>query len=368
VNNSVITRIQKAKHDGANVYIDEENILPKTDYYRVEMTELAITKDNCYNIQGNFEPKNEVLDQVAEANGIIFTYGEVIQRQIIDGLYTDKDGKPLPRTVYIGRADGKRVITDGAEVNSGIMEYELDPAIRAIDDCTGATIYSPETCGKFKTAKGQTMAKAFMTYSKYGRQLANTRARNRVIRKLVGMPIAFKDADLNKVFLFARIVPNLQAIASTPQGAILAASKALNLDISSVFGAKKSDLISSLQTPAPQIGIQETIPPEEITGNTASTTANLAAEAAAPEEPDFPDEPTGPGSPQQEKTKFDRLTEGLQEFIEGFQAELDITSHNGRNPYKLAEAELADPTATEETRSSMIERLRNYLKAKGIDV
>jgi hypothetical protein len=367
VSSNVLTRIQQARNKGANVYIDEENVIPKTDYYRVEMTELVIPKDDCYNIQGSYEPKSEILDKVAEANGIIFTYGEVIQKQIIDGLYTDKDGKPLPRTVYIGRAEGKRVITDGAEVNSGIMEYELDPAIRALDDCNGATVYSPETSGKFKTARGQTMAKAFMTYSKYGRQLANTRTRNRVIRKLVGMPIGFKEDDLNKGFVFARIVPNLQAIASTPQGAILAASKALNLDISALFGAKKSELISGLQTPAPQIGSPETIPSEESTGNTASTTADLAAEAAATEEPDFPDEPTGPGTPAEE-TEFQRLTKSLHEFLEGYKIELDITTKSGRNPYKLAEEELANPSATEETRSAMIERLRAYLKAKGINV
>lgn len=366
MNNNVITRIQKAKNEGANVYIDEENILPKTDYYRVEMTELAITKDDCYNIQGSFEPKSEVLDRVAEANGIIFTYGEVIQRQIIDGLYTDKDGKPLPRTVYIGRAEGKRVITDGAEVNSGIMEYELDPAIRALDDCTGATVYSPETCAKFKTARGQIMAKAFMTYSKFGRQLANTRARNRVIRKLVGMPIGFKEADLNKVFFFARIVPNLQAIASTPQGAILAASKALNLDISALFGAKKSELIGSLQTPAPQLGSSETIPPEENPETTASTTADLAAEAAATEEPDFPDEPTGPGT--EEETKFVQLSHTLDQIMTSYKTELDVVTKTGRNPYKLAEEEFKNSAATEETRQAMIDRLIAYLKAKGINV
>jgi hypothetical protein len=366
---NVIARIQKAKTEGANVYIDEENILPKTDYYRVEMTELAITKDDCYNIQGSYEPKSEVLDRVAEANGIIFTYGEVIQRQIIDGLYTDKDGKPLPRTVYIGRAEGKRVITDGAEVNSGIMEYELDPAIRALDDCNGATVYSPETCVKFKTARGQTMGKAFMTYSKFGRQLANTRARNRVIRKLVGMPIGFKEADLNKIFFFARIVPNLQAIASTPQGAILAASKALSLDISALFGsAKKSELISGLQTPAPQLESPGSVPPEENTGSAASTSENLAAEAAAAEEPDFPDEPTGPGTTGQEETKFMQLSHSLDQIMASYKTELDVVTKTGRNPYKLAEEELKNSAATEETRQAMIDRLTAYLKAKGVNI
>jgi hypothetical protein len=201
-----------------------------------------------------------------------------------------------------------------------------------------------------------------MTYSKFGRQLANTRARNRVIRKLVGLPISFKEADLNKVFFFARIVPNLQAIASTPQGAILAASKALNLDVSALFGAKKSELISGLQTPAPQLGSPETLPPEESPGNADSTAADLAAEAAADNEPDFPEDE---GDTRQEETEFDRLTGTLEEYM-SFKEYLDVTTKSGTNPYKLAQDELARKTATEESRSKMINRLRDYLIAKKV--
>jgi hypothetical protein len=362
---TALARIQKARNEGLNVYIDDENIIPKTDYYRMETTSIPITKDDCYNIQGSYEPKSEVLDKISEANGIIFTYGEVVQKQIMDGLYTDKDGNPITRSVYIGRAEGKRVITDGAEVNSGIMEYELDPAIRAIEDCNGATVYTPDTCTKFKTQRGQTMGKAFLTYSKFGRQLANTRARNRVIRKLVGLPISFKETDLNKGFMFARIVPNLQAIASTPQGAILAASKALNMDISALFGAKKSELISTLQTPMAQVESSTSFPPAENTDeNNGNTAADLAAQAVA-EEPDFPDEPTGPG---QQKTEFETLTDSLREFLEGYKTELDVVTKNGRNPYKMAEEELNNQNATEETRGGMITRLRAFLTQKGVNV
>jgi hypothetical protein len=355
---TILTRIQKARNDGANVYIDDENVLPKTDYYRVEMTELAITENDCYNIQGSYEPKSEVLDKIAEANGIIFTFGEVVQRQIMDGLYIGKDGKPLPRTVYIGRTDGKRVVTDGAEVNSGIMEYELDPAIRAIDDCVGATVYSPETCFVFQTAQKKSMAKAFMTFSKFGRQLANTRARNRVIRKLVGLPIGFKAADLKKPFVFARIVPNLQAIASTPAGAILAASKALNMDISALFGAKKSELISGLQIPAPQLESPENAaPPEGNPENPGSTAADLAAKAAdnSGETMPFGDEDDG--------GKFEKLTAALEEYAIGYKQHLDVTTSNGNNPYRMAMAELENKNATVESRRSMVEKVKNWLVA-----
>jgi hypothetical protein len=45
-----------------------------------------------------------------------------------------------------------------------------------------------------------------------------------------------------------------------------------------------------------------------------------------------------------------------------------VTSKNGVNPYKAAEAELARPDATVESRRDMIEKLRNYLAAKGAKV
>jgi hypothetical protein len=352
---TALVRIKKARADGLNVYIDEENILPKTDYYRVETTNLAIKKDDCYNIQGVYEPKSEVLDNIAEANGIIFTYGEVIQKQIIDGLYTDKDGKPIPRTVYIGRAECKRVITDGAEVNSGIMEYELDPAIRALDDCAGATVYNPDTCARYKTQKGQTMAKAFLTYSKFGRQLANTRARNRAIRKLVGLPISYKETDLNNGFMFARIVPNLAAIAATPHGAILAASKALNMDISALFGAKKSELISTLQTPvASSENPVEFAVTEEADGEAGNNTTGTM--------PDFDDDPAQEAA-KEAPDEFKAVSDELLKLIQDNAGRLNIPSKSGIVPFVFAKTELEDTNGTLESRRAVLGKIQAFLKA-----
>jgi hypothetical protein len=54
--------------------------------------------------------------------------------------------------------------------------------------------------------------------------------------------------------------------------------------------------------------------------------------------------------------------------IEGFKTELDVTSANGKNPYRLAQEELADMAATEDSRRAMIEKLRTYLTKKGVSV
>jgi len=47
---------------------------------------------------------------------------------------------------------------------------------------------------------------------------------------------------------------------------------------------------------------------------------------------------------------------------------LDVVSRGGRNPYVMAQEELANPNATIETRESMIKRLYDWLKAKGCNV
>jgi hypothetical protein len=143
----------------------------------------------------------------------------------------------------------------------------------------------------------------------------------------------------------------------------MATAQALGVDMSTLFGGRKLPSPESMlvQTEEPTTSAAPAeAPPED-------NTAALAAEAAASDEPPFPDEPTGSGSPPQE-TEFERLGHSLREFLEGYKTELDVTTENGRNPYKMAEEELNNSTATEETRKSMINRLRAFLKAKGINV
>jgi hypothetical protein len=175
------------------------------------------------------------------------------------------------------------------------------------------------------------------------------------------MPEAFAEKDIQKPLYFGRMIQNTDYILKTPEGRAMATAQALGMDMAALFGGRKlpSPEQGRLETPPdnnPSAGEQppDDPPPE-------NNTAGLAAAAA--EDPDFPD-PTGTA---QEETRFQRLTNSLQEFLDGYKAELDVTTKSGRNPYKMAQEELANPVATEETRSSMIARLRDYLKAKGIE-
>jgi hypothetical protein len=49
-----------------------------------------------------------------------------------------------------------------------------------------------------------------------------------------------------------------------------------------------------------------------------------------------------------------------------FKEYLDTTTKSGTNPYKMAQDELSSKTATEESRSKMITRIRDFLIAKKV--
>jgi hypothetical protein len=132
----------------------------------------------------------------------------------------------------------------------------------------------------------------------------------------------------------------------------MATAQALGVDMSTLFGGRK---MLDNASDEPQ-GKTDNEPPDDVPP--ADNTANPAADAAAADnEPDFPEDP------EEKKTEFDLLTGTLQEYM-SFKEYLDVTSNNGLNPYKRAQAELSSATATVESRSKMIQRLRDYLIAK----
>jgi hypothetical protein len=146
----------------------------------------------------------------------------------------------------------------------------------------------------------------------------------------------------------------------------MATAQALGVDMATLFGGRKlpSPTETLPERPPTDYPPADEQPPDVPPAN--NNTADLAAEAAG-EEPDFPEEPAGPGTPPEE-TEFERLSHSLDRIMISYKAELDVVSKNGRYPYKMAEEELANPSATEETRRSMIGRLRAYIEAKRINV
>jgi cobalamin biosynthesis protein CobT len=158
------------------------------------------------------------------------------------------------------------------------------------------------------------------------------------------------------------MIQNTDYILKTPEGRAMATAKALGVDMSALFGSKKPALAATAAATETVVA-GNTTSGEDTEGNPQGENAAQLAADAANDEPDFPDDP--PNESQGEETEFERLTATLEEYMT-FKEYLDITTKSGTNPYKLAEAELNSKTATEDSRSKMIDRIRNFLIQKKV--
>ena len=333
--------VKAAQNKGALVFANIENMEAKVDLYRTEVTEIAFKESDFHNISGKFMPSKAATDRIGEACGVQFI-------QATCKVFAETRDDPLcgRHTSFRGEAQGKVRMPDGSWRFSTVDEYEFDPVLRAMLD---------KNVTELNETTKKNIARTILEYTKVARQRAATGARLRVIRQLTGMPSAFEKAEAAKPFVFTRVVQNTDYILNTKEGRLLATAQALGYDSASLFGAKKT--LGEAAVPAAESSSEEYIPENETDG------ANLAGEAAAEEEPDFPAE-TG-SETRQEETEFDRLTNILEEYMT-FKEHLDVTTKSGTNPYKLAQDELASTTATEESRSKMIQRIRDFLIAKKV--
>jgi len=349
-NSTALAVVKAAMDKGALVFANIENMEAKVDLYRTEVTEITFTEKEFHEINKKYMPNKAATDRIGEACGVQFIQSacRVTAEQRDDELC----GK---RTVYRAEAQGKIRMPDGSWRTSTVDEYEFDPVLRAMLD---------KNITELNEKTKPNIARNILEYTKVARQRAATGARLRVIRQLTGMPAAFEKAEASKPFVFTRIVQNTDYILRTPEGRAMATAQALGFDMSSLFGSKKPPL-----PPADSAGaIAEGEEPNDTSEGTPvepenrSNAADLAAEAGF-DEPDFPDEPTGPGAEQEDLFKEKTLV--IEQYMTSYKEALDVTSKNGKNPYVMAQEELANSNATIESRNSMIERLRTWLHAKG---
>jgi len=352
-NETALQVINKAAQNGAMICFDRNNGFPQVELYRTEITEIIINKkDDCFFISKKYMPKKETVDRIGEAAGVLFVMGET-KTQTLDDPVCGK------RTVYIGIAQGKVRMPDGTWRTSSVCEYEFDPTLRAMSDFD-ITELTPETKQKRKNYDGKpygnNLALTIMEYQKMARQRANTGARLRVIRELTSFPIALTEEQISKPVVFGRIVQNTSYILQTPQGQAMATAQALGVDVSSLFGGKNIADNTTITT-------GDGMPPEH-------TPTKMAEETPPSREPDFPEEPTN--SQDDDKQKILKAIEekgiNIDQLMVSYKDALDVTSNNGKNPYKMAQDELNNPDATIESRNSMIKRLNDWLKNKGIKV
>jgi len=354
---TALAKIEAAEKSGALVFVDREWITEKTPLYKPEITEMKIDKANeCFNISGKFMPKREVVDRISEANGIDFIFGEVKTMTIED----DMCGK---RIVYTAIAQGRKRMSDGSWRTSSKCDYDFDPVLRGMLDYD-VTELNPQTKQKRKTSQrgeayGPTLAKYILELQKVAAQRANTGARLRVARELVGMPVAFTEKEIDKPLYFGRIVQNTEYILKTPEGRAMATATALGVDVSTLFGGNKSALPSAAVSEEPYTPAGTTEPENEGGG------ANLAGQAAADDEPEFPvdDAETQGGD---ERSEFEQISLELEQYLTSYKEYLNVETKNNVNPYELGMKELNNSNATIESRSKMKGRVRDFLISKNV--
>lgn len=353
-----LTVLQGAVKNGALAFVTQEDCMAVTPLYKPEITiiNLKLPADrndqnaDVYNISGKYMPKREIVDRIGEATGLVFIH---------DGCKTwtetyedDIAGK---RTVYISEQQAKKRMSDGSWRTSSVQAYEFDPVMRAMLDynVTELNAQTKQTKNRF----GKSLAQTILEYTKVARQRAETGARLRVIRELTNMPTAFSAEDAKKPLVFGRFAQNTDYILQTREGRAMASAQALGVDVASLFGGSKK--IDDAEN--------EIIPAVEAQATTAlpeATTENV-------EETHFEEIPVNSEvKNNSDSDEFETLTETLEQWIVTYKDTLNVTLKSGANPYNLAVEELDanNFNASVESRKAMIQRIKDFLKVKGVEL
>jgi hypothetical protein len=353
---TALQKIEKARNSGALIFVDQGGMEENTPLYKLDVTEMAISKDeDCWNISGKFMPKREIVDRIGDACGITFILGDTKALPFEDGI-----GK---RVIYTAFSQGQKLMPDGTYRKSSVCTYDFDYVLRAMLDYD-VTELNETTKQKRRTTRegkpyGSMLARYILELQKVASQRANTGARLRVIRELAGMPESFAEKDIQKPLYFGRMIQNTDYILKTPEGRAMATAKALGVDMSALFGSRKPMLDGA--APAEAVVVGNTTNWEDTGGDPQTeNTTDMAGETAADDVPDFPDNSQPEGQGRKEETELEHLTVVLEQYMT-YKEYLDVTTKSGTNPYKLAEAELNSKTATEDSRRTMIDRIRKFL-------
>ncbi len=369
--NKALSVLNDAANKGAIAFVSKEDCMAVTPLYKPEITviqlKLPANRDDqnadVYNISGKYMPKREIVDRIGEATGLIFIHDGC--RTWTESYDDDIAGK---RTVYISEQQAKKRMSDGSWRTSSVQAYEFDPVMRAMLDYN-VTELTPET-KQTKNRWGKTLAQTILEYTKVARQRAETGARLRVIRELTNMPTAFSAEDAKKPLVFGRFAQNTDYILQTPEGRAMASAQALGVDVASLFGGKKLPSNENMAQVISGNDNAESLPPA------AEGTENVVHNDEPIPEYEVHDsvETENIGTIAREAAEsgedLDSLTLVLEQWAETYKAILNVTIKNGINPYKLVQDELDanNFNASVDSRKSMIKRIKDFLKQKGVAI
>lgn len=314
-----------------------------TELYKMEMTILEFELSDFYEDKRTkkYVPGKSAIDKIAEAAGVSFIGDNctVVAEDRKDQILGE-------RTVFVGRAQGKIRTTDGSMRESSVCEYEFDPVGRVYedfklwDDTAKKKVTKDPWDEKYRTEVNQQI----LENMKVGRQRANTGARLRVIRELIGMPNGFYKTEIETMGLrFGRVIQNTDFILQTPEGKILASCQALNMDAAKIFGAfMQSRSIEKIEPPQPVIIPCDKEEPQIEAQSHEKQVQEGTQTSVEPSEIDL----------------------ALDQFLTQYESVLNGNSATG-NPYTLGKSLLEKPHTDQDVKK-MIDRVKKYLEKRGI--
>lgn len=359
-----LTVLKDAVKAGALAFVTKEDCMAVTPLYKPEITviQLRLPADkndqnaDVYNISGKYMPKREIVDRIGEATGLIF-----IHEGCKTWTETYDDDIAGKRMVYVSEQQAKKRMSDGSWRTSSVQAYEFDPVMRAMLDYNVTELNAQTKQAKNKW--GKTLAQTILEYTKVARQRAETGARLRVIRELTNMPTAFSADDAKKPLVFGRFAQNTDYILQTKEGRVMASAQALGVDVASLFGGRKISPEENEIAPSVETEQRTALPSSSMTeyeevdyeDSSVPENAESLAEQAT--------QPSG-------ENEFETLTLTLEQMATSYKGILDTTLKTGQNPYRLAMEELDSNNfnASETTRQGMIKRVKDFLRAKGVEV
>jgi hypothetical protein len=177
------------------------------------------------------------------------------------------------------------------------------------------------------------------------------------------MPAAFTADEISKPLVFKRVIQNTSYILNTPEGRVMATAQALGADVSSLFG--KKPITEQIATEAAQY---ENLPPDD-DGNAPPAASTGETSETIPDFDDEPSEKTTRAAVREEtpeQVAFKTATAELLDLIQTHAGKLDVTTPSGKNPFKIAKAELESDSGTIESRKTMTAKMEVYLEKLGV--
>ena len=186
--NKALSIIEQHKKENALIYINPED-LQTQKLFIPQVTVLHALPQDFHSIDGKKMPKSHHTYRIGEAAGVSFVPEHCSVERLDDHT-------------WVGRSQGKRRQPDGTWKTSNVCEYEFDAELRAQIDA--------------KEKAGPKYEKKLLELRKFGRQRAETGAKSRVIRELVGIPTSFDNQDISRAMVVCRIAVNTDPLLDDP--------------------------------------------------------------------------------------------------------------------------------------------------------